>query len=92
MLIVKLILKQIRLPFLAGVLEEKARLLQWLVFFVSSPRAVHFFVHLFNFLHERLTQILVRIKFQSSDVTFSSSDEAFSKFESSDITFSKFGC
>ena len=29
--------------FLVGVFEEKARLLQWLVFFVSSTRSVHFF-------------------------------------------------
>ena len=31
------------LQFLVGVFEEKARLLQWLVFFVSSTRSVHFF-------------------------------------------------
>ena len=31
--------------------------LQWLLLFVSSTRSVHFFVHLFNFLTERLTRI-----------------------------------
>ena len=29
--------------FLIGVFEENARLLQWLVFFVSSTRSVHLF-------------------------------------------------
>ena len=29
--------------FLVGVFEEKARLLEWLVFFVSSTLSVHFF-------------------------------------------------
>ena len=37
--------------FLVGVFEENAQLLQWLVFFVSSTRSVHFFVHLFNIRH-----------------------------------------
>ena len=37
--------------FLVGVFEENARLLQWLVFFVSSTRSVHFFVHLFNIIN-----------------------------------------
>ena len=44
--------------FLVGVFEEKARLLQWLVFFSSVQRdRSTFFVHLFNFLTERLTRI-----------------------------------
>ena len=34
-----------------GVFEENARLLQWLVFFVSSTRSVHFLVHLFNIIN-----------------------------------------
>ena len=36
--------------FLVGVFEEKARLLPWLVFFVSSTRSVHFLctVHLYH--------------------------------------------
>ena len=38
-------------PFLVGVFEENARLLQWLVFFVSSTRSVHFFVLLFNIIN-----------------------------------------
>ena len=33
--------------FLVGAFEENARLLQWLVFFVSSTRSVYFFVHFF---------------------------------------------
>ena len=37
--------------FLVGVFEENARLLQWLVFFVSSTRSVNFFVHLFNIIN-----------------------------------------
>ena len=48
-------------PILVGVFEEKARLLHWLVFFVSLTQSVRFFVHLFNFLAKRLTRILVRI-------------------------------
>ena len=36
---------------LVGIIEENARLLQWLVFFVSSTRSVHFFVQLFNFIN-----------------------------------------
>ena len=36
---------------LVGVFEENTRLLQWLVFFVSSTRSVHFFVHLFNIIN-----------------------------------------
>ena len=34
--------------FLVGVFEENARLLQLLVFVISSTRSVNFFVHLFN--------------------------------------------
>ena len=36
---------------LVGVFGENARLLQWLDFFVSSTRSVHFFVHLFNIIN-----------------------------------------
>ena len=31
--------------------RRKSRLFQWLVFFVSSTRSVHFFVHLFNIIN-----------------------------------------
>ena len=56
--------------------------LQWLVFFVSSTRSVHFFVHLCNIFAEVNVDVSSSITFQSSDVTF----------QSSNVTFSKFGC
>ena len=37
--------------FIVGVFEENARLLQWLVFFVSSTRSIHFLVQLFNIIN-----------------------------------------
>ena len=43
--------------FLVGVFEEKAQLLQWLVFFRRFNAIGPLFVHLFNFLAERLTRI-----------------------------------
>ena len=53
--------------FLVDVFEEKAQLLQWLVFF-RSTRSVHFFVHLCNFLAEVNPDASSNIMFQSSDV------------------------
>ena len=44
-------IKKSTAAFFSQHFKENARLLQWLIFFLTSTRSFHFFVHLFNIIN-----------------------------------------